>query len=99
MRIAIIGGGISGLVSAWLLADDHDITLFDANDYVGGHTNTVDLEIQGKPYAVDTGFIVFNETTYPGFCSASSRALSTVLTVFAPFSRSTGISFLRPSTG
>jgi predicted NAD/FAD-binding protein len=73
MRIAIIGGGISGLVSAWLLADDHDITLFDANDYVGGHTNTVDLEIQGKPYAVDTGFIVFNETTYPGFCTILRR--------------------------
>lgn len=68
MKIAIIGGGISGMVAAYLLNLDHDITLFEANDYVGGHTHTVEIPMDGKSYAVDTGFIVFNETTYPNFC-------------------------------
>jgi predicted NAD/FAD-binding protein len=67
MKIAIIGGGISGLVSAYHLSKDHDITVFEANDYPGGHTNTVDVERNGGQYAVDTGFIVFNDRTYPNF--------------------------------
>lgn len=67
MKIAIIGGGISGLVTARLLCADHEITLFEANDYPGGHTNTVDVTAGGRPWAVDTGFIVFNERTYPNF--------------------------------
>ncbi|HWR72640.1 MAG TPA: FAD-dependent oxidoreductase [Nitrospirota bacterium] len=67
MRIAIIGGGISGLVSAHLLHGDHDITLFEANGYIGGHTHTIDVEREGKRFGVDTGFIVFNEKTYPNF--------------------------------
>jgi len=68
MKIAIIGGGISGMVAAYLLNQDHDITLFEANDYLGGHTHTVDVQKEGNSYAVDTGFIVFNEKTYPNFC-------------------------------
>jgi predicted NAD/FAD-binding protein len=67
MRIAIIGTGISGLVAAYLLADDHEIVVYEANDYVGGHTNTVEVSADGKTYPVDTGFIVFNERTYPNF--------------------------------
>jgi predicted NAD/FAD-binding protein len=67
MRIAIIGGGISGMVAAYLLNQDHDITLFEANGYIGGHTHTVDVEREGQRYSVDTGFIVFNEVTYPNF--------------------------------
>ncbi|HWR72021.1 MAG TPA: FAD-dependent oxidoreductase [Nitrospirota bacterium] len=67
MKIAIIGGGISGMVAAYLLNEDHDITLFETNDYIGGHTHTVDVKREGKTYVVDTGFIVFNETTYPNF--------------------------------
>ena len=67
MRIAIIGGGISGMTAAYLLSEDHEITLFEAGDYAGGHTHTHDVEVEGKTYAVDTGFIVFNETTYPNF--------------------------------
>jgi predicted NAD/FAD-binding protein len=67
MRIAIIGGGISGLVSAYLLNEDHEIVLFEANDYIGGHTHTVDVTLGTGRYAVDTGFIVFNEVTYPNF--------------------------------
>ncbi len=67
MKIAIIGSGISGLVAAYRLHPEHDITLFEANDYIGGHTNTVDLELDGERHAVDTGFIVFNDWTYPCF--------------------------------
>lgn len=67
MNIAVVGAGISGLVAAYLLSEDHDVTVFEADDYIGGHTNTVDVFSGGKPYAVDTGFIVFNEKTYPNF--------------------------------
>lgn len=67
MKIAIIGSGIAGLTSAYLLHSDHDIHVFEKNDYVGGHTHTVDVELHGKSYAVDTGFIVFNDRTYPKF--------------------------------
>jgi predicted NAD/FAD-binding protein len=66
-RIAIVGSGIAGLTSAWHLHSHHDITLFEANDYVGGHTATVDVEHGGEHYAIDTGFIVFNDWTYPNF--------------------------------
>ena len=67
MKIAIIGTGISGLVAAHLLHGEHDVTVFEANDYIGGHTNTVEVTLDGRAYAVDTGFIVYNETTYPRF--------------------------------
>jgi len=73
MKIAIIGGGISGLVSAYLLHGDHEVTVFEANDYIGGHTHTVDVEREGTHYAVDTGFIVFNEVTYPNFVKLITR--------------------------
>jgi len=73
MKIAIIGGGISGLVSAFLLHGDHEVTVFEANDYIGGHTHTVDVERQGKQFSVDTGFIVFNEKTYPNFVKLLNR--------------------------
>ena len=73
MRIAIIGGGISGLVSAYLLNEDHDIVLFEANDYIGGHTHTIDVTLGTSRYAVDTGFIVFNEVTYPNFLKLLAR--------------------------
>lgn len=68
MKIAIIGSGISGMVAAWMLHPHHSIVLFEANDYIGGHTHTVAAEQHGQSYAVDTGFIVFNERTYPHFC-------------------------------
>ncbi|MDI2591946.1 FAD-dependent oxidoreductase [Pseudomonas sp. N3-W] len=67
MNIAIIGSGISGLTSAWLLNRQHQITLFEASDWVGGHTHTVEVTVDGQSYAVDTGFIVFNDWTYPNF--------------------------------
>jgi len=66
-RIAIIGSGIAGLTAAWHLHARHDVVLFEANDYVGGHTATKDIELGGRHYAIDTGFIVFNDWTYPNF--------------------------------
>ena len=67
MRIAIVGTGISAMTAAHLLHPHHDITVFEKADYIGGHTNTLDVNIEGKSYPVDTGFIVFNDWTYPNF--------------------------------
>lgn len=67
MKIAIIGGGIAGNTLAYHLHQHHQITLFEANDYIGGHTHTHAVEIAGQTHAVDTGFIVFNDKTYPEF--------------------------------
>lgn len=64
-RIAVIGAGISGLACAWLLSKRHEVVLFEANRHAGGHTNTVDATVDGMTYPVDTGFLVFNDRTYP----------------------------------
>ncbi|GAB4423873.1 MAG: FAD-dependent oxidoreductase [Turneriella sp.] len=65
-RLAIVGSGVAGLGAAWLLRDKYDITIFEAGKYAGGHTNTLEVPLpQGGTQAVDTGFIVFNEHTYP----------------------------------
>lgn len=64
-KIAVIGTGISGLAAAWLLAQRHDVTVYEADARVGGHSNTVEVEAGGRRIAVDTGFIVFNEPCYP----------------------------------
>ena len=67
MKIAIIGTGISGLSAAYHLSLSHDITVFESADRIGGHTATIDVDYQGKKYAIDTGFIVYNDWTYPNF--------------------------------
>lgn len=64
-RIAVIGAGISGLGSAYFLNRQHDVVLFEAGGYLGGHSNTVDVTLEGRTCGVDTGFLVFNERTYP----------------------------------
>ena len=66
-RIAIVGSGVAGLTVAWHAQREHEVVLYEANDYLGGHTATVDVEWSGQRYAVDTGFIVFNDWTYPNF--------------------------------
>jgi predicted NAD/FAD-binding protein len=67
MRIAIVGAGISGLVAAHLLHREHDVSIFEASDWVGGHTHTVSVDAGGGAYDVDTGFIVMNDRNYPNF--------------------------------
>ena len=67
MKIAIVGTGIAGNVIAYKLRREHDITVFESGAHIGGHTNTVDVYENGRKYAVDTGFIVFNDRTYPNF--------------------------------
>lgn len=66
-KIAIIGSGVSGLICGYNLSRNHEVSLFEANDYIGGHTATIDLVHEGKPWKIDTGFIVFNDRTYPYF--------------------------------
>ncbi len=73
MKIAVIGSGISGMTAAYLLSEDHEVVLFEANDYIGGHTNTAEVTFNGRRYPVDTGFIVFNAKTYPNFVKLMKR--------------------------
>ena len=72
-RVAIVGSGIAGLTAAYRLQNDVDVTVFEQNDWIGGHTHTVDVTLDGQTYAVDTGFIVFNEWTYPRFLNLLSE--------------------------
>ncbi|MEW9798794.1 NAD(P)/FAD-dependent oxidoreductase [Alteromonas sp. CYL-A6] len=72
-RIAIIGTGIAGLTSAYLLHREHDITVYEANDYIGGHTATKTIDEDGVPLNIDTGFIVFNDWTYPNFIALMNQ--------------------------
>ena len=73
MKIAVIGTGIAGNVAAYLLARDHDLTVFEQNDTVGGHANTVRVDTAHHTYHVDTGFIVMNDRNYPNFTRLLSQ--------------------------
>ncbi|MEI7593151.1 MAG: FAD-dependent oxidoreductase [Actinomycetes bacterium] len=93
MNIAIIGTGISGLVCAHLLHPHHALTVFEANDYIGGHTNTVRIDLpspngSAETHQVDTGFIVFNDRNYPNF----SRLLETLGVASQPSEMSFSVS-------
>ncbi|QTS87606.1 FAD-dependent oxidoreductase [Ectopseudomonas khazarica] len=93
MKIAIVGSGIAGLTCAYLLNRKHDIQVFEASDWIGGHTHTVDVQVEGRRYAIDTGFIVFNDWTYPNFI----RLLGQVGVAFKPTEMSFSVS--DPSSG
>jgi len=67
LRLAIVGAGVSGLAAAYLLAGQHEVTVFEAGDHAGGHTNTVRVDTAAETLHVDTGFIVFNDRNYPNF--------------------------------
>ncbi len=67
MKIAVLGAGVSGLVAAFRLHGDHNVTVFEAGDKPGGHTNTIRVELDGEAHSIDTGFIVFNDWTYPHY--------------------------------
>lgn len=73
MKIAIIGSGISGLACAYYLRNIAEVTLFEGNDYLGGHTATKSIEFDGHSYSIDTGFIVYNNRTYPRFIELLSE--------------------------
>ncbi len=73
MKVAVVGSGIAGNVAAHHLASEHQVTVFEAGDHLGGHTHTHDIDWQGSRYAVDTGFIVYNERTYPNFIRLLER--------------------------
>ena len=73
MRIAVVGSGVSGLVAAWLLHRSHEVTVFEADARIGGHVHTVPVRGPDGDWAVDTGFIVFNDRNYPLFCRILDR--------------------------
>ncbi|MAB99519.1 MAG: FAD-dependent oxidoreductase [Pseudomonadaceae bacterium] len=93
MKIAIIGSGISGLTSAYLLSRKHEVTVFEASDWIGGHTHTVEVSAAGEQHAIDTGFIVFNDWTYPNFI----RLLDTLGVRYKPTEMSFSVN--DPDTG
>jgi len=64
-RLAVIGGGIAGLGAAWLLRERYDVTVFERERHIGGHSNTVEIDENGRRVPIDTGFMVFNKVTYP----------------------------------
>jgi len=95
-RVAIVGSGIAGLTAAYRLQSDVDVTVFEQNDWIGGHTHTVDVTLDGQTYAVDTGFIVFNEWTYPRFLNLLSElnlAHQDTDMSFSVMSETTGIEY------
>jgi predicted NAD/FAD-binding protein len=85
MKIAVIGSGISGLSCAHYLSGEHEVSVFEANKLLGGHTATVDVQLGTRRYAIDTGFIVFNDWTYPNFIALMDK--------LGVSSKSTGMGF------
>jgi uncharacterized protein len=88
VRIAVVGAGVSGLVVAHLLHDQHEVTVFEAAGYAGGHTNTIRVDTPNETHEVDTGFIVFNDRNYPSF----ERLVSSLGVAWQPSTMSFGVS-------
>ncbi len=88
MRIAIVGAGVSGLTTAYLLHREHEIAVFEANPYAGGHANTVRVDTPYETHHVDTGFVVFNDRNYPNF----ERLLEHLSVVWQPSTMSFSVS-------
>ena len=88
MRIAIVGAGVSGLVAAYLLQQEHEVTVFEAGRKAGGHTNTIRVDTEYETHYVDTGFIVFNDRNYPNF----ERLLAQLGVAWQPSQMSFGVS-------
>ena len=93
LKIAVVGTGVSGLVAAHQLHRNHDVTVLEADSRIGGHVNTIDVTVDGRDYAVDTGFIVYNERNYPRF----TRLLAELAVATQPTDMSFGVS--DPTTG
>jgi len=72
-KVAVVGAGISGMMTAWMLHKRHDVTVFQNQNYLGGHTHTHEFEADGKVWPVDSGFIVYNNKTYPNFIRLLER--------------------------
>jgi uncharacterized protein len=88
VRIAVVGAGVSGLVVAHLLQERHEVTVFEAAGYAGGHTNTIRVDTPNETHHVDTGFIVFNDRNYPNF----ERLLTSLGVAWQPSTMSFGVS-------
>ena len=73
MKVAVVGGGIAGIAAAVHLVGEADVTLFDAGPTLGGHAHTVDVDVDGEHHALDIGFMVFNDRTYPTFTGLLER--------------------------
>ena len=73
MKIAVIGSGISGLACAHYVSPNHEVWLYEGDSRLGGHTATKDVKLGTRTYAVDTGFIVFNDRTYPNFIAFNNQ--------------------------
>lgn len=99
MKIAIVGAGISGLTAAYLLNKKHDIHVFEKEDRLGGHTATIDIDYDGEQLAIDTGFIVYNDRTYPKFIKLLSEIGVVTQDTSMGFSVSGGCSSLNGSSG
>ncbi len=95
-NIAIIGSGIAGLTSAYLLSREHNVTVFEKNNYIGGHTATKDITLNGENHAIDTGFIVCNDRTYPNFLTLLSQlqvAIKETEMSFSVLNQRTGLEY------